>query len=169
MVWGENCHKFAQFLTGPDCRVRWGHGTHPKRPLPGVCSQPSRDQWPSLANPMNIHISRRAERQIWHLRAPRCNPGTILGPWWGCLTGNTLFFRHPKIGSGSQNRSKIGPKNRFKISIFGNYEKAGKLAWKGLLGGGICQRSHLKTGWFAYCGQWRARSKNRAPPKIPLA
>ena len=137
--------------------------------LPGVCSQPNRGRWPSPANPMKAHIAQRAERQIWHLRAHQCSPSTILGPWWGCLTGNALFFLHPEIGPRVRNRSKIGPKNRSKFSIFGKYEKAGRLAWKGLLGGGICQRAPPKTGWFTSISQWHARSKNRAPPKIPLA
>ena len=162
-------HRPPPLRGGPNHRVRWGHGTHPKRPLPGVCSQPNRDRWPSPANPMKAHIAQRSERQVWHLRERQCSPGMVSGPWWGCLTGNTLFFRHPEIGPGVRNRSKIGPKSRSIFSIFGKYEKPGRLAWKGLLGGGACRRERLKTGWFANCGQWHARSKNRAPPKIPLA
>ena len=95
--------------------MRWGHGTHPKRPLPGVCSQPNRDRWQSPANPTKAHIAQHTESQIWHLQAHQCSPSMVLGPWWGCLTGNTLFFLHPGIGPGVRNRSKIGPKNR---SIF---------------------------------------------------
>ena len=162
-------HRPPPLRGGPNRRVRWGHGTHPKRPLPGVCSQPNRDRWQSPANPMKAHIAQHTESQIWHLRAHQCSPSMVLGPWWGCLTGNTLFFLHPGIGPGVRNRSKIGPKNRSIFSIFGNYEKPGRLAWEWCLGGGICQRERLKTGWFANCGPWHARSKNRAPPKIPLA
>ena len=82
---------------------------------------------------MKVHIAQRAERQIWHLRERQCNPGMILGSWWGCLTGNLLFFLHPGIGPGAQNRSKIGAKNRFKSSISENKKKLANWPGKGAL------------------------------------
>ena len=82
---------------------------------------------------MKVHIAQRAERQIWHLRARQCSPGMVLGPWWGCLTGNLLFFRHPGIGPGAQNRSKIGAKNRSKILFLENKKKLANWPGKGSL------------------------------------